>query len=257
MGSQRVTAPTRHVPHAVIPSINAAPRYHTPGPNFIDNNDNSPITPTPCAAQEARTRAQHCTHQRIHLINSIITKALMPMIDLKPAVLFPAHGYIAATCTLLKNTYSVIHPANSPVTLDSINFIGVIVDNITVTSSNTAISSNPIPIVPSGKRALPTNSATCSKAFATSKVWTLAFSSVKNKCQVTNEQHMDAFAAIIVRKKMNLIAHDSLLAETASHTPATKALPPLTLSLQNTSSIQQFQHPKQNSMAWTSPISTS
>jgi hypothetical protein len=44
---------------------------------------------------------------------------------------------------------------------------------------------------------------------------------------------MDAFAAITIRKKMNLIAHDSPLAATTSHTPATKALPPLTLSLQN------------------------
>jgi hypothetical protein len=122
----------KHVPHAIIPSTNTTPHHHAPGPNFIDDdNNNSPITPTPCAAQEACTRAQHCTQQRIHLINSVITKALMPMIDLKPAALFPAHGYIAATCALLKNTYDVIRPANSPVTLGSINFISTIVDNIT------------------------------------------------------------------------------------------------------------------------------
>jgi hypothetical protein len=121
----------QHVPHTVIPSINATPRHHAPGPNFINNDDDSPITPASCAAQEARTCAQYHTRQCIHLINSVITKALMPMIDLKPAASFPAHGYITATCALLKNTYAVIHSANSTVTSDSINFIGANVDDIT------------------------------------------------------------------------------------------------------------------------------
>ncbi len=55
----------------------------------------------------------------------------MPKIDMKPAALFPAHGYIPATRALLENTYSVVQPTNSPVTSDSNSFIGTIVDNIT------------------------------------------------------------------------------------------------------------------------------
>jgi hypothetical protein len=55
----------------------------------------------------------------------------MPLIDLKPAASFPAHGYIAATRALLKNTCSVIHKPNSPVTANSVNFIGAIIDSIT------------------------------------------------------------------------------------------------------------------------------
>ncbi len=121
----------QHIPHAVILSTDTTPHYHAHGPNFINNDGASPITPAPCAAQEARTPTQHCIQQCVHLINSVITKALMPMIDLKPAASIPAHGYIAATCALLKNTHGVSRPANSPVTLDSINFIGAIVDDIT------------------------------------------------------------------------------------------------------------------------------
>ncbi len=55
----------------------------------------------------------------------------MPMIDMKPTTLFPAHGYVAASRALLENTYGVIRPANSLVMSDSINFISAIVDNIT------------------------------------------------------------------------------------------------------------------------------
>ncbi len=50
---------------------------------------------------------------------------------MKPTALFPAHGYVAATRALLKNTYDVVQPANSPVTSDSNNFIGAIVNDIT------------------------------------------------------------------------------------------------------------------------------
>jgi hypothetical protein len=76
-------------------------------------------------------RTQHCIQPQVHLINLVITEALMPMIDMKPAALFPAHGYVAATRALLENTYGIIRPAKSPVTLDSNHFIGAIVDNIT------------------------------------------------------------------------------------------------------------------------------
>jgi hypothetical protein len=55
----------------------------------------------------------------------------MQLIDLNPTASFPAHGYIAATQALLKNTYGVIHKTNSPVDADSINFIGVIINDVT------------------------------------------------------------------------------------------------------------------------------
>ncbi len=55
----------------------------------------------------------------------------MPLIDLKPTASFSAHRYIAATQALLKNTYGVIHKANSPATADSVNFIGAIIDDVT------------------------------------------------------------------------------------------------------------------------------
>jgi hypothetical protein len=123
--------PLQHVQDAIVPGTTTMPGQHAAGPVFIDNNDDSPVAPSPCAAQTARTHAQHCTQQWVHLINLVITEALMPMIDMEPAALFPAHGYIAATCALLGNTYGVIRPANSPFTSDSINFIGAIVNDIT------------------------------------------------------------------------------------------------------------------------------
>jgi hypothetical protein len=137
---------------------------HAAGPAFIDDDDDSPVAPPPPAAQTARTRAKHCTQQQVHLINLVITEALMPMIDMKPVALFPAHGYLAATHALLENTYGVIQPANSPVMLNSINFITPSLMTSPGTSASIAISSNPTPIAPYGKRALQTNSAAYSKA---------------------------------------------------------------------------------------------
>jgi hypothetical protein len=75
---------------ASIPTTNIMPKPDAPGPAIIDDNDD--VTPPP---RQAWTCAQHLSH--VHLINSAITKALMPLIDLKPAASFPAHGYIAAT----------------------------------------------------------------------------------------------------------------------------------------------------------------
>jgi hypothetical protein len=40
----------QHVPHTIIPSTSATPRHHAPGPNFINDDDDSPITPAPHAA---------------------------------------------------------------------------------------------------------------------------------------------------------------------------------------------------------------
>ena len=48
------------------------------------------------------------------IINTVITKSLMPLIDLKPTALFPPHGYIVATTrVLLENTYGVTCKANT------------------------------------------------------------------------------------------------------------------------------------------------
>jgi hypothetical protein len=74
------------------------PKSTAPGPAIIDDNDD--VTPP---SSQAWTRAQHRS-SHVHLINSAITKALMPLIDLKPTASFPAHRYIAATQALLKNT---------------------------------------------------------------------------------------------------------------------------------------------------------
>jgi hypothetical protein len=101
------------------------PKSTAPGPAIID--DNVDVTPPP---RQAHTRAQHQS-SHVHLINSAITKALMPLIDLKPTASFPAHGYITATRAFLENTYGVIHKKNSPVNADSVNFIGVIINNVT------------------------------------------------------------------------------------------------------------------------------
>jgi hypothetical protein len=58
-------------------------------------------------------------------------KALMQLINFKPTCKYPTHGYIAATQALLVQTYG-INPlmASQPNTV-SINFIGVVGNNIT------------------------------------------------------------------------------------------------------------------------------
>jgi rRNA processing protein Gar1 len=108
-----------------VPTTNSMPKSTAPGPAIIENNDD--VTPPP---RQAQTCTQHQS-SHVHLINSAITKALMPLIDLKPTATFPAHGYIAATQALLENTYGVIHKTNSPVYADSINFIGAIINSVT------------------------------------------------------------------------------------------------------------------------------
>jgi hypothetical protein len=121
----------QHIQDAIVPGNTTTPGQHAAGPAFIDDNNDSPVTPPPRAARTAHKHAQHCTQQQVHLINLVITEALMPMIDIKPAAMFPAHGYDAATRALLENTYGAVQPANSPVTLDSNNFIGAILSDIT------------------------------------------------------------------------------------------------------------------------------
>jgi hypothetical protein len=107
-----------------IPTTNSILKPTAPGPAIIDNNDDVPPPP-----RQAWTCAQHQSSQ-VHLINSTITEALMPLVDLKPTASFPAHRYIAAT-QALENTYSMIHRTNSPVNANSVTFIGVIIDDVT------------------------------------------------------------------------------------------------------------------------------
>jgi hypothetical protein len=90
----------------------------------------APPHPEPPIGTQAQ---QHCTcaqHQsaHVHLINSAITDALMPLINIKPACDYPTHGYITATQALLVHTYGIV-PTMQKNT--SINFIGAINDNIT------------------------------------------------------------------------------------------------------------------------------
>jgi hypothetical protein len=113
-----------------IPSTNTTPN-RTPQPSLIAKDDNVPITPVPHAARPVRTHAQHCSQQCVHLINLVITEALMPMIDLKPIALFPSHGYVAATRPFLENTYAVLRNTQATPPSESFNFIHAIVDNIT------------------------------------------------------------------------------------------------------------------------------
>jgi hypothetical protein len=78
-------------------------------------------------AQQRCTRAQHQS-AHVHLINSAITDALMPLINTKLACDYPTHGYIAATQALLVHIYGIV-PTMQKNT--SINFIGAIINNIT------------------------------------------------------------------------------------------------------------------------------
>jgi hypothetical protein len=105
-------------------------------PTAIIKDDDSKPTTAPSVhqnqprLQHCRTQAQHCTFH-IHLINLAVTKALMPMINIKPTTTYPSHRYIVATHSLLENTYGISRPTDSPTHVDSLNFIGTIIDNIT------------------------------------------------------------------------------------------------------------------------------
>jgi hypothetical protein len=78
-----IQLPPVHI--AFVPTTNSTPKPTAPRPAITDNNND--VTPPPC---QAWTRAQHQS-SHFHLINSAITKALMPLIDLKPTTSFPAH----------------------------------------------------------------------------------------------------------------------------------------------------------------------
>jgi hypothetical protein len=238
-------------PTASVPTPDSTPKPKEPGPAIINNNDDVP--PPPC---QAWTRAQHQS-SHVHLINSAITKALMPLIDLKPAASFPAHRYIAALQALLENTYGVIHKANPPVTANSVNFIGAIIDDVTgnVLKYCHLIKSNPSK--PFSNTASQTNLVACFKEYATSTALTHVFSIADNKCPITNEQRMVRSVATIVPKRINHIALNSPLVGTESRTTATKAPPPQHSSLPNSSLTQWFQHQRQNAMEWTYQTSTS
>jgi hypothetical protein len=98
---------------------------------LITDDENDAVIPTPRTARPARTRAQHCSQQRVHLINSIITETLKPTWEYKTTTSYPPHGYVSATRALLNNTYRIGHTSPTPSTNDPLNFIGAIVDDIT------------------------------------------------------------------------------------------------------------------------------
>jgi hypothetical protein len=78
-------------------------------------------------AQQHCTRAQHQS-AHVHLINSAITDALMPLINTKPACNYPTHGYIATTRALFVQTYSIAPTMQNNT---SINLIGTTINDIT------------------------------------------------------------------------------------------------------------------------------
>jgi hypothetical protein len=107
----------------IVPMAIIKDNYSEPTP-AISVHQNQP------RLQQRRTRAQHCA-VHVHLINLVITKALMPMINIKPTTTYSSHWYIAATHALLENTYGISRPEAPPTRVASLNFIGAIVDNIT------------------------------------------------------------------------------------------------------------------------------
>jgi hypothetical protein len=94
-------APTLQL-NSISPTNNdySAPKHITN--NHAIKNNAIPINiPSPSGnhsrtrAQNRRTRTQHQA-ARVHLVNTAITKALVPMLDTKSARTYPSHGYIAA-----------------------------------------------------------------------------------------------------------------------------------------------------------------
>ena len=100
-------------------------------PALITNDEDDVFSPIPGPTHPAHTRAQHCSQQHIHLINAIITESLHPAMDDRATTSHPPPGYIAATRTLLHNTYGIGHTSPTPSPTNPPNFIGAIVDDIT------------------------------------------------------------------------------------------------------------------------------
>ncbi len=110
--------------HNVIPSSDSTPT-NTQCPSLIADNNDVTVAPPAC------TCAQHCSQQWVHLINLVITEALMPMINLNSAASFPPHSYVSATRALLTNAYGGTRKATTPFSSNSLNFIGAIIEDIT------------------------------------------------------------------------------------------------------------------------------
>jgi hypothetical protein len=89
-------------------------------PAAIIKVNNSKPTPATSIHHNQCTRMQHCCTQaqhcaaHIHLINLAITKALMPMIHIKPTITYSLHGLIAATHTLHLHTWVDCGNSHSP-----------------------------------------------------------------------------------------------------------------------------------------------
>jgi hypothetical protein len=106
-----------------------------------------------------------CAHK--HNTNLAITKALMPMLHIKPTGAYSTHGYVTPTRVLLKKTYHTSHRVTPPTSYNTLHFIRAIVDDDTgdlleycdlIKMTNTERC---------GNTALPTNSADSFKAYAT------------------------------------------------------------------------------------------
>jgi hypothetical protein len=101
-----------------------------PTPVAIIKDDATPTQSMSHSVPHRQTCAQnHAAH--VHLINSVITEALMPLIDLKPTYKYLAHSNIAATQALLMQTYGINPSTASQPNTASINLMGAIVDIIT------------------------------------------------------------------------------------------------------------------------------
>jgi hypothetical protein len=112
-------------------------RGNDPSPIVIIKDDATPtqtmshsVPPQRTCAQQRQTRAQH-QMAHVHLINSAITEALMPLINFKHICKYPTHSYIATTQALFMQTYGINPSMASQPNTASINFIGAIVNDIT------------------------------------------------------------------------------------------------------------------------------
>jgi hypothetical protein len=100
--------------------------YLTPVAIIEDNA--TPTQTTSHSIPQCQTHAQHRTAY-VHLINSTITKALMPLTGFKPTCKYLTHGYIATTQAPLVQTYGINPTTASQPNTVSINFISSIIDD--------------------------------------------------------------------------------------------------------------------------------
>jgi hypothetical protein len=227
---------------------------------IIKNNDTKPTPATSIHQHQPHlqhrcTQAQHCT-AHIHLINLAITKALMPMIDIKPIITYSSHGYIVATRTLIKNTYGISWPKASPTRVNSLNFINAIVDNITGNVLKYWYLMKSDKHRPIRQHSFSNELGCLFQGICNIKGTNTCFFIAKDICLATNVQPVVAFVATIALRKTNPIAHALQSAATGSLMPATLACPQQTSSQPNCSSTppSPLPMPNSDSTASTLPI---